>query len=227
MSLIFCLFSFFANEASASWWEALKKNNQGVENFEKEQYPDANKNFIEALSEDPFASEVHVNLGLTFEKNKEVEKALSEYLVAKDSAVSAETRFYALFNAARILGELQKYAPALQLYQSALDLRPDSLEVKTNIELLIQQAQQQQQQGGGGSKDKDKKEDKKPDEKDEQKRDGERVNRREKEPKPFNSEQLTKQDVDRILEEIKNQEQKVRLQQNQKSTKETPREKDW
>lgn len=229
---VFSLFFLAVSGAQASWWRAIEKNNDGVKKLEQDMNLDAHNQFIGALSEDPFMAEIHINLGLTFEKNKEPEKALSEYVLALEGAKTPATAFYASFNAARVLGEMQKYGEALSLYQSALEIRPESLEVKTNIELLIQQMQQQQQQGGGGGKDdKDKKKDEKKDNKSDDDQDGdregERINRREQEPKPFESQHLTKQDVDKILEELKNQEQKIRMQQNQKSGKETPHEKDW
>ncbi|MCB0407438.1 MAG: hypothetical protein KDD34_04480, partial [Bdellovibrionales bacterium] len=48
-----------------------------------------------------------------------------------------------------------------------------------------------------------------------------------KKPKPFDSKELTKDDVRKILEEIKNQEQKIRAEVYEGQGKDKPRDKDW
>ena len=45
--------------------------------------------------------------------------------------------------------------------------------------------------------------------------------------KKFKSENLSKEDVRRILNELKNQEQKIRQKINRKKIKEQPRDKQW
>ena len=215
----------------ADWKTAIEKNHQGIEELEAELNGAAQKSFIESIAESDQYEANHLNLGLTFELDKELKKALSEYLVALKKTKDPQLKFASLFNAARVFGETKQVGMALAFYQKALEMKPDSREVKTNIELLIKK---QQQQGGGGSKN-DKK-DKKDNKKDQKKKDDEKnkddpnrkvVNRREKQPKPFKSKELSKKDVDQILQELKNQEQKIRKEQNKKSSKEKPRDKDW
>ena len=230
-SLLFLLFSLFSFALQASQLSAIERNNEGVELLKQEQVSEAYTKFVESLAEEPFSSEVKINLGLAFELNEEKEKALSEYASVLKNSKRPEVRYFALFNTARILGEEKKYNEALNFYQAALEIVPNSREVKTNIELLHQQ---QQQQGGGGkndqddkNKNKDKKDKGEGEDEQDKNQDSPRVNRRKQKPKPFKSQELTKKDVEKILEELKNQEQKVRAKQNKKNTKEQPREKDW
>jgi hypothetical protein len=49
----------------------------------------------------------------------------------------------------------------------------------------------------------------------------------EKKPKSFQSPDLSQDDVKRILDEIKNQEQNIRAQDYEKGAREMPRAKDW
>ncbi|MGZ5280485.1 MAG: tetratricopeptide repeat protein, partial [Pseudobdellovibrionaceae bacterium] len=46
-------------------------------------------------------------------------------------------------------------------------------------------------------------------------------------PQKFKSGELTQGDVNKILGEIKQQEQKIRAEFNKKETKDEPRDKDW
>jgi len=143
-----------------------------------------------------------------------------------------EHRFSVLFNLAGVLGKQQKIGEALEAYQECLGMAPESKEVKTNIELLWQ--------GGGGGGGQDKKDDKDKDGKDKKDpKDGEQKDKQEqpdkpedkkdqkKQPKPFESQELTPQDVKKILDEIKNQEQTIRAQEYERKGKEQGNSKDW
>ena len=133
-----------------------------------------------------------------------------------------------MFNLAIVLTKQKKIGEALAAYQACLDIQPDSKEVKTNIELLWQG-------GGGEGEDKDDKKDPKGkgkdkkegpgDDKDQPKEKGEPQQK--KQPKSFESKELTDGDVKKILDEVKNQENAIRAQEYERNLKEAPRGKDW
>lgn len=121
---------------------------------------------------------------------------------------------------------------ALQNYQNALELRPDSVEVKTNIELLWQGGGQ----GKGKGEGKDKKDDPNGKEKGEGEGKGKDKRDQSKDQQYENSKptkqklgggSLTKEQIQAILEELKNQEQKIRAEENEQGLKEAPNGKDW
>jgi Ca-activated chloride channel family protein len=186
----------------------------------------------------------------------QAEKAVQSYKEAERLAgieKNPQVLFMARFNLGQLYGKAKKYDEALNSYQKALELAPTSKEVKTNIELLIQQ----QQQGGQGGddkkdqenkdqkdqKDKDKKDQDKKDQdkdkkdqpdkdKDKDKKDKEKEDKKYKEnakykPRPFEGKDLSEADVKKILGELKQQEQKIRAEFNRKEQKEQPRDKDW
>lgn len=114
-------------------------------------YHTALDKYLEALSNDPFAGSLHLNLGLSFEGLKQADKALQAYKEAEQLALKIKDFklvFMARFNQAQLLGKSKKIDDALAIYQKALEIIPSSKEVKTNIELLTQD-----QQGGQDGKD--------------------------------------------------------------------------
>ena len=208
-------------------------NREGVKKFAEKSYYPAYQAFLKALEEDPLSPELQMNLARTFEANEEFEKAEKAYKGAlKLLPDHPEHRFSVLFNLAGVLGKQQKIGEALEAYQECLGMAPESKEVKTNIELLWQ--------GGGGGGGQDKKDDKDKDGKDKKDpKDGEQKDKQEqpdkpedkkdqkKQPKPFESQELTPQDVKKILDEIKNQEQTIRAQEYERKGKEQGNSKDW
>lgn len=221
-----------AAAASATPLDAIRSNNDGVKLMEKKESYKAYQKFIEGLSKAPFDPILHLNLGLSFELNEEFEKALNEYDgVAKDERVQPDLRFKASFNAARVKAQLKDIPGALTRYQAALDINPESQEAKTNIELLWQG------QGGGKgdskddqqNKDQDQKQNQDQQQKDDKKQGDQKQPPQQKKPQPqkFESKELTQQDVQKILDELKNQEQRVRAEYDKKNSREVPREKNW
>lgn len=229
---IFIIFSSWAVVSQGASIGVMLDNNKGVKELTQEKRTEAFDVLSKSLVDHPNEPALSYNLGLLFESTEDKEKASQSYLsAAKNAAAEPDLKFNALFNAARILGEQKKRDEALRLYQEALEIHPDSVEVKTNIELLMSNSG-----GGGEGKDqqdqKDKKEgddqkeqENKPDDKKDQEKKTEPQQK--PKPKPFESKELSQQDVKKILEELKRQEEGVRAKFNEKYRKETPVEKDW
>jgi Ca-activated chloride channel homolog len=233
MRILFALVFFaVSSAASATTVGSFWRNREGVHKFNDKSYYPAYQAFLKALEEDPLNPELHLNLARAFEANEEYEKAEQAYRSAlKILPENSPRRFEALFNLGGVLAKNKKLDEAVQAYQACLDIDPDSKEVKTNIELLWQ--------NGGGGEGQDQNKDQK-EGKDKQKKDGEGQDKdqkdkpnpddkqdQKKQPKPFESKDLTPQDVKKILDEIKNQEQAIRAQEYERNAKEAPRGKDW
>lgn len=229
--------------ASASELRGVMRNNSGVRKFGAKNGIQALDDFTGALSDLPFSGAVHFNIGNSFIMRQDYEKALSEYAQAikdanSESHQDRETRFRALFNSAVALTELKKTDEALMSYQNALAIVPNSIETKTNMELLIAS-------GGGGGDDKDNDKEKKQndkgkgkdDKKDKDQKDGDKDDKKKEEPqkyenprstpRPFKSEEMSPQDVKRILEELKRQEEQIRARMQNEQRKDAPPDKDW
>ncbi|MGE4132864.1 MAG: tetratricopeptide repeat protein [Bdellovibrionales bacterium] len=217
LSLVLLASQSIAATTLDSYW----RNREGLKEYDKKSYYSAYRAFLRALEVDPLNPEIQMNLGRTFEANEEFEKAEQAYrgaltVMPKDSPL----RFEALFNLAGVYAKEKKIDEALAAYQEALALEPDSIEVKTNIELLFMGG------GGGGGESQDQQQ---PQQQDQKQNPGDGEQQQKPPPKKpnFQSQELTDQDVKRILDEIKNQEQNIRAQDYEKGLKEMPKGKDW
>jgi len=137
--------------------QSLLLNRQGNRFLQSQNFQSAFDSYVKTLEFDPFSAETHLNLGLTFEGEKQAAKAVPSYQNAQKFAKDDEVKFMAYFNHAQLLGKDKKVDEALELYQKALEIDPTSKETKTNIELLIQM---QQKDGKGGDDNQDQKDQK-------------------------------------------------------------------
>lgn len=221
--------------------QSIRENNKGVDQLKASNIQMSQDLFIQALQKNPLSSEIQLNLGVTFSQQNQPEKAQAAYETALKLAKDDESKFAALFNLAELAQKAKKKEQALNLYQQALKYQPESLEAKVNIELLTQGGQ-----GEGESKDDQQKQDQKNQDKKDQSGDGK--DQKEQEPKDgddkkdeqkkqpskskpqpqqFKSQELSQSDVNKILDELKQQEQKIRAEFNRRESKEKPRDKDW
>lgn len=215
------------------WW-GLR---EGVNHYQSERVFEAYKKFLSLVEDFPKLGITHFNLATAFDKNDESPKAESEYHATINLNSDPTSVFSAQFNLAIQKTKQKKINEALAHYQAALAVVPDSKEVKTNIELLFQ-SQSGGGEGDGDQQDQDQKgnkKDQKPKEGDgDQKKEQEQnqgnkpYENRKKMPRPFKSEDLSKQDMERILEELKRQENQIRGRMHQENkSEEKPVEKDW
>lgn len=217
----------FWEAASAGELRGIIKNNQGVSRYDKGKPLDSFDFFTDALGELPYAPEVQYNIGNAFLQMKEVDRALKQYetatkLAKTNSKRDKEVRFRAFFNKGAVLASQSKVEEALTAYQLALNEKPDSEETKTNMELLLNGGE------GGGKGDKEDKE-KKDDGQGEQQNQNQKFENQQKkpQPQPYKGKDLSKQDVDRILDELKQQEEQIRAKQQREGAKDAPPDKDW
>lgn len=225
-----------AQPAQASEFDGVLQNNKSVRDFKGERFVESLDGFTKSLSDLPDSPEVHFNIGNGFMANKDDAKALTEFDVALKMGPSKELEYKIHFNRAIALATMKRTAEALDAYQQALRVKPDSVETKTNIELLMKQGdgdgegedEKKNQDPSKDGKDQKDQKDQKNDPKDQQKQDQPPKGPTPKPtPKPFKSEQLSQQDVGRILEELKRQEDQIRERMQREGGREAPREKDW
>jgi tetratricopeptide (TPR) repeat protein len=225
----------------ASELKGIYSNNTGVLYLSKDLNGQAQKSFADSLTELPTASPVHMNMGLSFYKAGDKDKAEKSFKMALKAASNPGEKFLALYNLGELAQNLKFRDKALSYYQEALEIDPNNKEIKTNIELMIQQ--QKQQSGGGGqnqqdqnqNQNQDQKQNEAQDNKDDknnQNKDGQQDKPKQyapnnKQKQDFKSQNLSQSDVNKILGEIKQQEGKIRAEYSKKEAKERPNEKDW
>lgn len=236
--LLFILVSSFLSACTQLNWPTIStilKDRKAAHTAEKENFSDALIQYYSILDEAPENPSVHSNIGVLLKQKSQPEEALKSLNYALELAKSKNDKraeFAIQFNLGVYYGTLKKISEALDHYQAALDITPDSLETKTNIELLMQQQQQQQKSGGEGQK-KDQQDQSKSDQdqknQDQKQGEGKKENTAKYKPRPFKGDQLSESDVKKILGELKNQEQKIRsnFDKKEKKGKTSKNEKDW
>ncbi len=247
IATIFFIQFFSGVVLASSTPKSFLTNREGANLILKGSPAGAQEKFIEGLAESPFEARLHLNLGLTFEQLGQNEKAQASYKTGLGFAKDPEEVFVANFNLGQMAQKAKQKEEALKYYQAALKVNPNSLETKVNIELLTQE---NQGNGKGDSQDKDKNQDQNKDKNDQSKdqKDGKdkedqkeedqgkeqekkdqpkQYGKNKPQPQKFKSEDLTQGDVNKILGEIKQQEQKIRAEFNKREVKEQPKDKDW
>lgn len=235
--------------AGAQSLDLIYKNNNAARSFRAEKKMEAYEEFLATLAIDPFNPTVQFNVGSVLnalgeeEKSeqlykqllKDVDQKLKAGVPQDEQQAWLKVKFAVLYNLGVFYQSQQKVDEALTVYQKALELIPLSKEIKTNIEMMLNSsgggkgkgAQKEKQKGDGeGQGDSEPKEgegDKEQDQKDQS--NGDRKN--EKQGKGFDQTQLSMEDLKRIMEELKQQEQGIRSKVQRKGTKSEPKEKQW
>jgi len=214
------LFSFSSPATAQNHLSAIRENNSAVRKLEKEDVVGAERLLLQALPEAPFDPVLRLNLGYVYEVQKKPDRAFKEYeAVLRSPTLDDQLKYVAHFNAGNAAGQQQKKAEALKHYQAALALDPTAAEVKKNIEMLFK---------GGQGQGKGKKPDGEGKESNENQDQGKGDPQNEpNKPQDFKSQNLTKEDVRKIMEELKSQEKKIRALEHGSKGKEANPGKDW
>jgi Ca-activated chloride channel family protein len=130
----------------ADYIDLTEQGNQAVT---KNDLDDALKLYKEAQVEKPGDPLLDYNIGTVLNKQSKYDEALERYrkaLYSSDPDFQAD----AYYNLGNTFFRAQKYADAISAYQKDLELRPDDIDAKYNLELarkkLKDQSQQQQSQ---------------------------------------------------------------------------------
>lgn len=202
-------------------------------NFEK-----ALRHYEMAKLRDPDNPALYYNVGNVLHMDNKWQEAIGEYsgVLGKLDKDLEEMTLYNMGNTYYRSGDLEK---AIESYVGALLERPDDYDAKHNLEMALEKTEEQQQreqdgeQGGEKKEEKGEEKEEEPREQDqdqEQQQDQEKGTQetdQERRPKPQEGE-LTKEQAERILNALSEQERKER-----KDLKETERRagvrvgKDW
>jgi tetratricopeptide (TPR) repeat protein len=206
------------------------QNNKGTRAFGSEDYLTAREHYVGALLENPDSKHYRYNLAIANTAGERLSDALKELDVIESSykgreVLDAELEdIFKLYFAKAFLHALtQNIDEALEYYQKALFIKPDSLDVKKNIELLIQKEKSQKGKDGKPSKDKKDggkkgdKSDNKGENKDSKGKDKDKKDLQGQDDETLKKKNLTKEEIKQILKEIKDQESKVRAKESQKN----------
>lgn len=147
MKKVFCilLLSILENFISAKLpWDYSFENNKGVENYKKNNFKEASKNFDNAYNFMPNNNIIRFNKAATLYKQKKYTEAQNIYLgLLKDKNIETslkEKTYYNLGNTMYRMAEQanypQFYGNSLAYYQKALDINSEDKKAKENYDFV-------------------------------------------------------------------------------------------
>ena len=202
---------------------------QGNKQYEEGKYKEAEIDYRKALEKKPLSAKSSYNLGNSLYRQENYEDAMRNFSDAgrmmKDTDV--KNRAASLHNLGNALLKGEKLEESIEAYKQALRLNPKDEDTRYNLAYALNQQQQQQQQQQQGGDDK---QDNKDEDKEEQNQQGDQSQDQDQQKdKPREKPQISKQDAERMLQALENDEQKTLEKVNQQKAKGTPVviEKDW
>jgi tetratricopeptide (TPR) repeat protein len=204
---------------------------KGEKNKAAEAYEQALKYYRDAEIEKPESPELSYNMANVMYQQEKYQDALEKYYkgLSTDEPKNQATTYYNMGNALYRSG---KYPEAIQAYQKCLDITPDDEDAKYNIEFVRkkmkemmdkekqrqqqqQQNQQQQQQNQQQEQKQEQKQEQQQMQQQEQQAQSqeEQKKQEEKQQQMQPKEGMTKQDAERILNALKDQEKDIQKKQ--------------
>jgi tetratricopeptide (TPR) repeat protein len=190
--------------------------NKGNKSFKDGDYSKALEYYHQAEVERPEMPELQYNIGSALYKEGKYEEAAEKF---QKSFVTEkiENEAMAQYNLGNVFYKMGDYQKAIQSYQKSLELVPDDLDTKYNLELARkmlkeqlkpqeQDKQQQQQKQEQQQQQKNQDEQKQEQEQDQQQQNQEQ---QKQEQQQYQEGEMTKEDAERILNALKDDEKEI------------------
>lgn len=203
---------------------------KGVSYIKQGMYEEAKREFIQYLAENPYSYTARLNLALVDFFLEDYKNAKGEYQVVFEDSPRSKERFYAYFNAAHIHTREGELDNTLDAYQSALGEKPDSIESKINIELLMIQAkssQEKKEDRGDSPPNTDEQDPTQNQTSKDKTKEAKNENEKDKLEELGKDKNIDDKQMQFILEELEKREQKVRKKIEQKYKNDQNKDKDW
>ena len=199
---------------------------EGNRLFNNENFDGAEIKYREALELNPSNASALYNLGNALYKQGRFDEAAEIFDAISQTAQSPDIRSKALHNLGNSHMGLQDYAKSIDAYKESLRINPDDLDSRYNLvyalnQLQEQEQQQQQDQNDSESDDQDDQQDEQqqqPDDGDDD-QDQEQDQQQEQQERP---DEISPQDAERILDALRQEEQKVIDEMEEKKKKAVP-----
>jgi tetratricopeptide (TPR) repeat protein len=231
--------------------EIRTKVNDGNVLYHEEKYEEALNSYQDALLEDPQSEIAHFNQGDALYKLNKYEKSIEAYqkVIGSEDLIRESN---ALYNIGNSYFKQDKLQESIDAYIKALDLNPNDIDAKYNLELararLKEMAQKQQQQPQQSSKQQQGQEEQQQDqqgqdnedqqgdqeqqseaqeEQGEQSSGEEEQEEQQSEALEESKDEMTKEDAERILDALKNDEQDNQKLKKPARSRKRRVDKDW
>lgn len=206
MKWLWCLFSLCFVVLLLFYYLNYQHYRAGLRFFKKGLHSKAKEEFSYILSRRPFIFSARLNLALLEFLQKNYENALGEYAFVFENSKKQKDRFHSYFNSGYLESSRNEINEALSYYQKALGENTESIEVKTNIELMMKNLQDQNASSSSS--------------KDHQSQDSSHPDHQSKENSWKQTKGLDPNQVQSILREIEKREQELKSKLNESESAE-------
>ncbi|MCC6838470.1 MAG: tetratricopeptide repeat protein [Bacteroidia bacterium] len=211
---------------------------EGNKLYGNKNYIEAEKQYSTALTKNKDSYKAAFNLGDAYYQQGKYEEAAGQFQALTHKATSKDTLAKAYHNLGNSLLKAKKYQEAVDAYKQALKNDPKDEDTRYNLAYAQQYLKQQQNQQKKNDQNKDKdeknKDDKenkdKKDKKEDKKEDDKKKDQENKDQKSDQQKnQISKEDAERLLEALQNDERKLQEKKKAKKVKgsRVEVEKDW
>ena len=197
---------------------------EGNNQYNNGRYAESEKYYSQSLKEKNDYHKANFNLGDAYYKQGKMTDAIGQYDVFIKNSNNKDTLSKAFHNMGNAYLKTKSYDDAIKAYKNSLKFNPKDEDTRYNLAYAKKKLEEQQRKNKDNKDDKDKKDNK--DDKDKQKKDNKDKDGEKKQEKN----QMSKAEAQRMLEALKNAEQKLQLQRKQKGDKDAEKkniDKDW
>lgn len=205
---------------------------EGNRLYNNNKYPDAEVNYRKALEKNKDMREGAFNLGDALYRQGRYGEAAEQYEIAASRAGKPVEKAEAIHNLGNSLLKGRKIPESIAAYKEALKLSPNDADTKYNLEYAKMMLKEQQQ--NKKNKEQQKQEEKSQDQQKEgqQKQDVQKQQQAEQKDlqqkqAQQKKQQISKQDAERILEALRNEEKDVQKKLHKRIQARVRVEKDW
>jgi Ca-activated chloride channel homolog len=228
--LFFVLINPFFNVLAQNTAKIIREGNS---EYHKKNYADAEKKYQEAYQKNDENFKSGFNLGAAYYRQEKFDEAIEQFQTVSKMTEDKELKAKSLHNLGNSYFKKEKYNESIEAYKNALKNNPKDMDTRKNLSRALQKLQEQQEQEQ--NKDKEDKEDKKDEEKKDDKNENKdknenqenKDNKDQKEQEQPKKDELTKEEAERLLEAIKNDEEQLQQQLQKKKGQRINIEKDW
>jgi Ca-activated chloride channel family protein len=210
---------------------------KGNHEYNDKKYGEAEVNYRKALEKKSASRRAEYNLSNALYKQEKYEAAATKYhgLTQQEKDRNELSRYY--YNLGNSLFKAGKLNESIEAFKNALRNSPSDEDAKHNLQvaLRLKNMQQKQQQNNQDKKDKEDQQ-KKQDNKDNQNKENQQnqqnqqqQNQQQQAQQQQQKGQISKEDAERLLQALENDEKKVlqKVKEKQSQVKRVPVEKDW
>jgi tetratricopeptide (TPR) repeat protein len=221
--------------------------NDGVDKYEEKKYSDAELDFRKVVESSPKNFDANFNLGTSYYKQEKYDDAIKSFTSAFESAKDNESKAKVFHNIGNSLLKSNKLEQSIEAYKNALKFNPNDQDTKYNLSYALEMLKNKDKDKNEKNKN-DKNDQKKDDQKnqqnqnqDQQSQDQNKQDQRQnpqpkdqeskqdntKQPQESKDVKISKDEAQRILDALKNNEKDLQKLLRKKSGKVKKTDKDW